>query len=65
MASSNKHLETYQQLLEAAFNEGTVSSSLVNRGGRDKELQVSFTVGPEAARRNPALERLIALADQV
>ena len=65
MESRNRHLEMYQELLQAAFAEGTVSSSVVNRGGKEKELQVTFTVGPEAARRNPALERLIALADQV
>jgi hypothetical protein len=62
---ASKHLETYQSLLDAAFEEGTVEGRVVNRGGKVGEVQVEFTVSAESLRRNPVLERLIDLSDQI
>ena len=39
-----QHLKVLHELVDAAYDSGTLSHSFTNKGGKEQELSVSFTL---------------------
>ena len=53
-----EHLNSLYQLVEAAYDEGSLTHRIVNKGGKEVALEVNFTINESTRLRDDAFKRI-------